>query len=300
MNKEGSKRSEPNKQDWIVDDTCELLGCLLKVLAGKSRNSVKAVLTRGQVSVNGKVQTKHNYKLTSGDSVRIDWSRQSAKVKMSGIEIIYEDGDLIVIEKEAGLLSIATDEERENTAYRELMKYVQQTDPKSRIFIIHRLDRDTSGIMMFAKSKKIQQLLQNSWHESVKERTYVALVEGTVGEAGTITSWLKENKQFMVTSSRTPNGGKKAVTHYKVIKSNKTMSLLQVQLETGRKNQIRVHMREIGHPIVGDKKYGSSVNPIGRIGLHAQALAFMHPATGEALRFETNVPAAFARGFRSK
>jgi 23S rRNA pseudouridine1911/1915/1917 synthase len=217
---------------------------------------------------------------------------------MTGLNILHEDDDIIVVEKEAGLLSIASPKEKELTAYRQLMEHVRRGNPRNRIFVVHRIDRDTSGVIMFAKSKKAQQLLQHSWQVSVLERTYIALVEGAVKKTkDTITSSLKESKTLMMYSSQKPNDGKKAVTHYKVIQSNRNFSLLKVNLETGRKNQIRVHMQDIGHPIVGDKKYGSKINPINRLGLHAQVLTFQHPTTDQALRFETKIPEKFIRFF---
>lgn len=283
--------------EWIVKEPTQLLTHLLEILSNRSRNSVKSILTRGQVKVNGKVTTKHNHPLLPGDQINIQFGKTASEVKMAGIEILHEDDDIIVIEKEAGLLSIASEKENTLTAYRQLMEHVRRSHPQNRIFVVHRLDRDTSGVMMFAKSKRIQQLLQNSWQESVQERTYIALVEGSVKQAGTITSWLKESKTFLVYSSKRPNDGQKAVTHYQLIQSNRNFSLLQVNLETGRKNQIRVHMQDIGHPIVGDKKYGSTNNSIGRLGLHAQVLAFKNPVTGESFRFETKIPAVFLRTF---
>jgi 23S rRNA pseudouridine1911/1915/1917 synthase len=210
---------------------------------------------------------------------------------------LHEDNDLIVIEKEPGLLSIASEDEKHLTAYRQLTDYVRNVNPKNRIFVVHRLDRDTSGVMVFAKNKEAQQTLQNSWQESVRERAYIALVEGAVKKDGTVTSWLTENKMFMVYSSPKPNDGKKAITHYKVLQSNRNFSLLQVNLDTGRKNQIRVHMSDIGHPVVGDKKYGSRNNAIGRLGLHANAIELKHPTTGESMRFESKTPASFTRPF---
>ncbi|MCO5388226.1 MAG: RNA pseudouridine synthase [Desulfosporosinus sp.] len=164
---------------------------------------------------------------------------------------------------------------------------------------MHRLDRETSGVMMFAKSEKVQQLLQKAWKEAVLERTYVVVVEGMVTkEEGTITSWLTESKAFIMYSSRTPNDGQKAITHYRVLKKNKHYSLLEVELETGRKNQIRVHMKDIGHSVIGDKKYGATKHPIGRIGLHARVLAFKHPITGEVVRYETDIPKEFLNLFK--
>ena len=277
-----------NANEWIVEEATELLKYLYVILSDRSRNSVKAILSRGQVFVNGEVSTQFNDELQKGDLVQIRTRVASDDVKMNGVKILHEDDDLIVIEKEAGLLSIASDQERQLTAYRELTEYVRNIHPKNRIFVVHRLDRDTSGVMMFAKSKEVQQTLQNAWQEAVRERSYVALVEGAVKKGGTVTSWLTENKTFMVYSSPTPNDGQKAITHYKVLKSNRNLSLLQVNLETGRKNQIRVHMSDIGHPVVGDKKYGSRNNSIRRLGLHAHALAFTHPTTGEEMRFESD------------
>ncbi|MCZ2257273.1 RluA family pseudouridine synthase [Sporosarcina sp. G11-34] len=283
--------------EWIVEESTELLKYLYEVMASRSRNSVKAILNRGQVIVNGTVTTQFNDPLAPGDRVQIHTRVATESVSMTGVTIIHEDEDLIVIEKEAGLLSIASNDEKHLTAYRQLTNYVRNVRPENRIFVVHRLDRDTSGIMIFAKNKEVQQTLQNSWQESVPERAYVALVEGTVKEDGTVISWLTENKTFMVYSSQRENDGQKAITHYKVLQSNRNFSLLQVNLETGRKNQIRVHMKDIDHPVVGDKKYGSRNNSLGRLGLHAHAIAFIHPTSGEKMRFESKVPAVFMRTF---
>ncbi|QUW21640.1 RluA family pseudouridine synthase [Sporosarcina sp. Marseille-Q4063] len=287
-----------NRNDeWIVKEQTELLKYLYEVLSNRSRNSVKGILARGQVLVNGKVSTQFNDPLNPGDQVQIHARVATNEVKMTGVTILHEDNDLIVIEKEPGLLSIASEDEKHLTAYRQLTEYVRSVSPKNRIFVVHRLDRDTSGVMVFAKNKEAQQTLQNSWQESVRERAYIALVEGAVKKDGTVTSWLTENKMFMVYSSPRPNDGKKAITHYKVLQSNRNFSLLQVNLDTGRKNQIRVHMQDIGHPVVGDKKYGSRNNTIGRLGLHANAIELKHPTTGESMRFESKTPTSFTRPF---
>lgn len=287
-----------NATEWIVEEPTELLTYLYEVMSNRSRNSVKGILSRGQVFVNGTVSTQFNDSLQPGDRIEIRTRVATNDVGLTGVNILHEDDDLIVIEKEAGLLSIASHDEKLMTAYRQLTEYVRQIHPKNRIFVVHRLDRDTSGVMLFAKNKEAQQTLQNSWQESVQERAYVALVEGAVKKDGTITSWLTESKTFMVYSSPHDNGGQKAITHYKVLQSNRNFSLLQVNLDTGRKNQIRVHMKDIGHPVVGDKKYGSRNNSLGRLGLHAYAIAFTHPANGESMRFESEVPAVFMRTFK--
>lgn len=293
-----NKRDKSRGQDpeWIVEESTELLKFLFEVMSSRSRKAVKETLSRGKVFVNGEATTQFNDALEPGDRVEI---RSAAKnVKLRGIKIFHEDNDVIVIEKDAGLLSIASEKEQQMTAYRQLSDYVQSMNPKNRIFVVHRLDRDTSGIMIFAKNKQIQQRLQDDWKDIVSERTYIALVEGTVNKGGTITSWLTENKALIMRSSKHPNKGKKAITHYKVLKSGPNLSLLQVNLETGRKNQIRVHMQELGHPIVGDKKYGSRSNPIKRVGLHAHVIVFKHPRTGESLRFESKIPIEFTRNFK--
>ena len=215
------------------------------------------------------------------------------------MRIVHEDADIIVIEKGSGLLSMASETEKQKTAYNMLSEYVKKFDPKNLIFIVHRLDRDTSGLMMFARSKKVQEIMQKDWNDSIIERSYVAIVEGCMEKKeGTVTSWLKENKAMVMYSSQTPDdGGQKAITHYKVQKTNKLFSLLEVKLETGRKNQIRVHMKDIGFPVTGDKKYGAKLNPIGQMGLHARILAFKHPVTGKNLRFETLIPVKFQKLF---
>lgn len=289
------KQKSINSTVYTVDNPIDLLPFLLKMMSKNSRNSVKSILTRGQVTVDGQIVKQHNYSLQPGQTIEI-LSNQAAlsKSKLVGVTILHEDEDIIVINKEAGLLSVASTREKETTAYRQVTEYVRNQNAKNRIFIVHRLDKDTSGVMLFAKNEKTQQDLQNTWAESVKERTYTALVEGVLRKkVGTITSWLKESSTFKVYSSAVDNGGQYAVTHYKKIQSNKVYSLLEVQLETGRKNQIRVHMEELGHPIVGDKKYGATVNPLRRLGLHATALAFLHPRTGKLVRFEAEVPKIF-------
>nr|WP_284238511.1 RluA family pseudouridine synthase [Paenibacillus glycanilyticus] len=276
-----------------MTEASELLAFLLAHL-NQGRNSVKSLLAHGQVYVNDKVETKYNYPLQPGQTVAIRKEREKEQLPLVGLKILHEDDDVIVASKEAGLLTIASDKETDLTAYRQLMAHVREADPKNRIFIVHRLDRDTSGVLMFAKSEAVQQKLQEQWQTIVKERSYVALVEGTVKRTeGTITSWLKETKTLKMYSSSYPNDGQHAVTHYKLLQAGKAFSLVEVHLETGRKNQIRVHMQDIGHPIAGDKKYGSSTKPIGRLGLHARILSFEHPVTGELLKFDTGIPKLF-------
>jgi 23S rRNA pseudouridine1911/1915/1917 synthase len=282
-------------KEFTVTQSNQLLPFLLDNLAGKGRNKVKALLTHRQVAVDGKIVTRHDCALHPGQKVTVLAARGLEKEAMQGIRILHEDDSLIVIDKPPGLLSMATDAEREKTAYHALMTYVRHTNPQSRIFIVHRLDKETSGIMMFAKTEAIQQALQNDWRDVVLERAYVVAVEGRVEpEKGKITSWLQQSKTQTMYVGK-PGQGQKAILNYKVLASGNDYSLLDVRLETGRKNQIRVQMQSLGHSVVGDKRYGAKSNPLGRLGLHARVLAFRHPKTGETLRFETPVPPKFRR-----
>lgn len=293
-----ASRPTPDKA-YNVNEPSELLAFLLSNVSHLSRNSIKSLLARGQVLVDGQAITAYNYALIPGQTITLSKVKASDKPELVGLSILHEDDDVIVIEKDAGLLSVASPKENEMTAYRQLMAHVRSQDPNGRIFVVHRLDRDTSGVMMFAKSEQVQQTLQNSWQDTVKERTYVALVEGALKKPeGTITSWLKESSTLKMYSSHFSNDGQHAITHYKTIESNRNFSLLEVNLETGRKNQIRVHMEDIGHPIVGDKKYGSKSKIIGRLGLHAKVIAFMHPTSGQLMRFESKIPKSFMFPFR--
>lgn len=280
------------QHQYSVNETTLLLPFLLDKLS-RGRNQIKALLARGQVLVDGEVETAYNYNLVPGQQVTILKQAQSP-AKQKGLTIMYEDDDLIVINKSAGLLTIATGKQPQETAYRELTAHVRRKNPKARIFIVHRLDRDTSGVMVFAKNEKTKLELQDNWKDVVAERTYVALVEGKVRQPnGTITSWLKETKTHQMYVSETSKGAKKAVLNYEKLQSNKHFTLMKVQLDTGRKNQIRVQLAHIGHPIVGDKKYRAQTNGIGRLGLHAEILSFVHPKTKELLTFKADAPASF-------
>jgi 23S rRNA pseudouridine1911/1915/1917 synthase len=285
----------------IVSESMGLLQFLLSQLPGKSRTTVKSHLSHRQVAVDYHTVTHFDYPLEPGQTVTITHGRVPEETKYHGLRILFEDPYLIVIEKEAGILSIATAKEKILTTYSILSDHVKKEDSSNRIFVIHRLDRDTSGVMVFAKSEEIQSILQRAWQDAVIERTYVAVVEGEVEkDEETIRSYLKENKALVMYSTKNPEEGDEAITHYKVLKRTREFSLLEVKLETGRKNQIRVHMKDIGHPIVGDKKYGSRQNPIGRTGLHARVLSFIHPVTRTVVKYETAIPQRFLTLFRGK
>jgi len=282
-----------------VSEPTELMKFLIEKFPEKSRTTIKSMLAHKQITVGDMVTTKFDFPLKRGDMVFFNKKKTDEKPRFRGLRIVHEDVDIIVIDKGSGLLSMASDTEKSKTAYSMLSEYVKKFDPKNLIFIVHRLDRDTSGLMMFAKSKRVQEVLQKDWNESIIERSYVVVVEGVVEKTeGTITSWLKENKAMVMYSSQNPDDGQKAVTNYKVLKTSKQFTMMEVKLETGRKNQIRVHMKDLGHPVTGDKKYGGKLNPIGQMGLHARVLAFKHPVTGKALRFDTPIPGKFLKIFK--
>ena len=277
-----------------------LLEYLHELFPEKSRSGIKQLLTRNMVYVNGRQQKHFMYMLKTGDDIFIVKAKR-AVTAMHGIRILYEDESLIAIDKPSGMPCISTGKDNVLTAYSILASHVKAEDPGKRIFIVHRIDRDTSGVLLFAKDERSKRLLQDNWNEVVLERKYIAVTEGRPQQdSGTITSWLKENpKSLKVHSSPVDNGGKKAVTHYRVLKTSGAFSLVEFELETGRKNQIRVHASDTGFPIAGDRKYGSSWNPAGRLALHAATLVFTHPATGKTVTLSSPVPNEFTGLFEN-
>lgn len=278
------------------EDT-ELMTFLIEELPGKSRNNIKSLLLHRQVSINNKAISQYNHIVKKDQEVVVNWNKKRVgNDNLNGLEILFEDEHILVVTKPVGLLSIASEKERENTAYNILKGYLKNQDTDNKIFVVHRLDKGTSGVMIFAKSAKAQHILQTEWKKRVKERIYVAVVEGNMKkESDTIISYLAENKAFVTYSTKDKSEGKKAVTHYKVIKRNKKYSLLELKLGTGRKNQIRCHMKEEGHSIIGDKKYGARSNPIKRLGLHALSIEFKHPITDKIMKFDTRIPYKFTQ-----
>lgn len=297
LSKDLSKRNrtEPKEIRFTVKEPSELMSFLLHAYNGKSRNAIKSLLSHRQIAVDGQVVTKYDYQLQPKQIVSVQKGLVPQQTHYSGLKIVYEDPHLIVINKDSGLLSIAADpKSTEPTAYSLLREHVKISSPKNKIFVVHRIDRDTSGLMIYAKSEEVKERFQHAWLDCVEERVYTVIVEGQVkDDTGTITSWLKENAAYNMYSSNIPNDGELAITKYTVLQRSNDYTLLQATLETGRKNQIRVHMKDLGHPIVGDKKYGSKINPMHRLGLHASVLKFKHPITGKVLEFSTSVPRRF-------
>ena len=300
MNKNKARDTRPTKdyknlKQYTVKEPCGLLEFLLKTFQGQSRNSVKSLLGSHRVSIDGAPVTQFNFKLFPGDTIIISDSPIRKKSR-SNLPIIYEDNDLIVINKPSKLLSVPSDNEKGSTAFRMVNDYLQQKDKHNRAFIVHRLDEDTSGVLMFAKNDRIAKALTDgdNWNNLVKKRGYYAIVEGQLdSKQGRITSYLKKNSQNMMYSSKKKGDGQYAITDYKVINESKDYSLVDVDIKTGRKNQIRVHFGDLGHYIIGDDKYGEPSNPIKRLGLHAYELDITHPINGKLMKFKAPMPKEF-------
>ena len=274
------------KQNYINHGEITLLKSMANFKKDLSNKTIKNYIKNGMVKVNDKVITNSSYLLHENDNIEIIYIKN--KINDYDLDILYEDDYLIAINKPNGLLSISNDKEKDITAYRMVSDYVKKNDHKY-IFVVHRLDQDTSGILLFCKDEKIRDKMQDNWNTIVKKRGYVAVVDGKMTGSGTIHTYLKENKGQFVYSSKN-NDGKEAITHYSIIKNNNSYSLVQVFIDTGRRNQIRVHLSEKGYPIAGDKKYKCKTNPIKRLCLHANILEFIHPVTKKLIHIESEIP----------
>lgn len=265
----------------------------------ESRSKVKSTLKGMGVRVNGKCVTQFDYLLKPGMKVAVSKTKRNQEVfKSRFLKIIYEDRWLIVIEKAIGILSMPAGHSTLNVKSI-LDEYFHKSRQNCRAHVVHRLDRDTSGLMVYAKNMEAEQILEHNWHDIVYDRRYVAVVSGEIVEDnGTVSSWLKDNKAYITYSSPIDNGGKYAVTHFHVLNRTTEHSLVEFKLETGRKNQIRVHSADIGHPVCGDVKYGNGDNPLHRLCLHAYMLCFYHPITNERMEFETPIPTSFRLLFK--
>lgn len=270
---------------YFVNRNYLLFDYLRNNIDGKSKNNIKSLLKNEVVFVNGKIVTKYNYVLCDGDVVEINKKKAN-----NNINIIYEDNDIIVIDKPSKILTISNKNEKVNTLYRMVSDYLKKEHKK--VFIIHRLDFDTSGIIMFAKSQRVQKLYQDNWNDLAKIREYTAIVDGITANKGHIESYLKQTKTLLVYSSKNKDG-LFAITDYEKIGGNSKYSMLKILISTGRRNQIRCHMADIGHPILGDYRYKCKINPIDRLCLHANRLEIINPITKELMVFNSNIPKEF-------
>lgn len=275
-----------------VKENAPLLEYLINNVS-ESRSKLKATLQGRGIAVNGKMVTQFDYQLKPGDKISISRHKRQNQFKSRYVKIVYEDRWLVVVEKNIGILSMAAGHSSLNVKS-VLDDYFLKSRQKCRAHVVHRLDRDTSGLMVYAKDIDTEQILEHNWHQIVYDRRYVAVVSGEMEqENGTIANWLKDNKAYITYSSPTDNGGKYAVTHFQVLNRTTEHSLVEYKLETGRKNQIRVHSADMGHPVCGDVKYGNGDDPLHRLCLHAYMLCFTHPVTGEPMEFSTPIPTIF-------
>ena len=283
-------------QTLPVKAEAPLMEFLIASLPDQNRTSIKKLLAHNQIAVNDTPTSQFNHPLQPGDTVKVNYTREFRVFKHRRMQLVYEDDDIIVVYKGYGLLSMGNDKVKDGTAYSILKDYVKWSDPRNKIFIVHRLDRDTSGLMMFAKNEEAKRRMQHNWNNMVLNRKYLAVVEGRPEQAeGVIRSYLGETSEYEVYSTDDPTKGQLAITRYRTLQEGAHFTMLEVELDTGRKNQIRVHMKELGHPISGDHRYGAKSSPIHRLALHAQTLRFVHPTTGREMNFETPVPASFLR-----
>ncbi|HCD77893.1 MAG TPA: RNA pseudouridine synthase [Prevotella sp.] len=278
------------------DDT--LLNFLLNNVK-ESRSKIKATLQGKGIKVDGKTVTQFDYPLQKGTRVDVSKSkRNNDKLKSRYVKIVYEDQYLVVIEKNIGILSMAAGHKSLNVKA-VLDDYFKKTRQRCTAHVVHRLDRDTSGLMIYAKDMETEQILEHNWHDIVFDRRYVAVLSGEMEEdEGTIENWLKDNKAYVTYSSPVDNGGKYAITHFRTLDRTTDHSLVEFKLETGRKNQIRVHSADMGHPVCGDVKYGNGDDPVHRLCLHAYMLCFYHPITRQPMEFQTMIPATFRHIFK--
>lgn len=292
--KDGAAYAASKYIEIPVREDNTIMDFLLKQM-GVSRNRAKDLLSGRAVSIDRKLVTRHDTPVRPGEMVRVTRHKQNIMLENKDVRIIYEDKDLVVIEKGEGILSMATSP-KQYCIKKVLDEYFEKRHFRCTAHVVHRLDRETSGLMLLAKNIETARLLEDNWHKMVYDRRYVAVLSGTLPqEGGTLTSWLRESRSLTVYSSPTDNGGKLATTHYHRLQCSKEFSLVELKLDTGRKHQIRVHMSELGFPVAGDRKYGDGRDPLHRLALHAYRLNFTHPVTHEDMRFETPIPREFIK-----
>lgn len=289
---QGSRQRKERYKVMRVEESAPLLEWLL-ANSGQSKSKTKATLQNRGVKVNKRLVTQFDFMLTPGDEVTISLSKKNDQFQSRYLKLVYEDRFLLVIEKNCGILSMAAGHSSLNVK-KVLDDYFHKSHQRCTAHVVHRLDRDTSGLMIYAKDIQTAQLLEHDWHNIVYDRRYVSVLSGQVeNNEGTIANWLKDNKSYVTYSSPVDNGGKYAISHFHLLNRSEKYSLVDFKLETGRKNQIRVHAADMGHPVCGDIKYGNGDNPIHRLALHAYVLCFYHPITHRPMEFETAIPASF-------
>ena len=292
--KSGGKRHDKPALRFVADEDCYLRDFLQKKLQGKSFNKIKSILYHNQVMVNGVITSKYDYPVKTGQTVTIKSHGAKNTAGSELLNIIYEDDQIVAINKPAGLFTMGSEKEQERTAYHYLSDLLSQRDNLDDIYVVNCLDRETSGIVLFAKNEELKMKFHKNWDNLVVLMEYTAIVQGHLKEKkGTVKSFLKETSTHLVYSCDADEGGKCAVTNYEVLRENNEYSLVRITPETRRRNQIRVHMKNMGTPIAGDKKYGGKSFPLKRLGLHAGKLIVKHPVTGKKLSFEAKAGKSF-------
>ena len=289
------KENRPdNIKTWTVKNGGTILEVAASFLKDHTPTKLKSMLKHNQFAVNSMPMSQYDFEVHEGDTFSVNFDQSFQVFSNPRVKLVYEDEHILVINKGYGVLSMGTDTKKDGTAYSIMREYVKYHDPRAKVFIVHRLDRDTSGLMMLAKTIEAKEAMQHNWNNMVLNRKYIAVVEGEVKQQeGVVKSYLAENSQYEVYSTDDPSKGLFAVTRYKCLKATKSYSMMEVELDTGRKNQIRVHMKDLGHPIAGDRKYGAAHSPINRLALHAQTLRFVHPITRREMNFSAPIPSGF-------
>ena len=289
------KKKEKYVQMNVQDDTPLLEWLLVNVKQSKSK--INATLQNRGIKVNNRTVTQFDFALHKGDKISISTSKKNDQFQSKHVKLVYEDRYLVVVEKAHGILSMGVGQSSLNVKTI-LDDYFKRTRQKCNAHVVHRLDRETSGLLIYAKDMETRKQLEYEWHNIVYDRRYIAVLSGKIEEeGGTIANWLKDNKLYVTYSSPIDNGGRYAVTHFHVLETTDTHSLVEFKLETGRKNQIRVHAADINHPVCGDTKYGNGDDPLKRLCLHAYILCFSHPVTHQRMEFSTQMPTGFKRIF---
>lgn len=299
MRKQNLYQQKDKYDHMVVQNEAPLLEWLLENVK-QSKSKIKATLQNRGIKVNKRMVTQYDFALKPGDKIAISTSKKNDKFQSRHLKLVYEDRYIVVVEKNPGILSMAAGHSSLNVKTI-LDDYFKKTRQKCNAHVVHRLDRDTSGLMIYAKDMQTEQILERNWHNIVYDRRYVAVLSGQLEEEqGTIANWLKDNKAYVTYSSPVDNGGKYAVTHFCLLDRNDTHSLVEFKLETGRKNQIRVHSADMSHPVCGDIKYGNGDDPLHRLCLHAYVLCFYHPITHQPMEFDTPIPMNFRKLFSKR
>lgn len=308
MHMNRNERKNGYREDRILsfvnrsEEPRKLMEFVIASMPDAKRSDVKKWLRFGHLAIDGAVKTAFDAEVAPGAEVTLNVTRPFPVFHHPRIELVYEDDDVLVINKGYGMLSVGTQsKKKEENAYDIMREYVKNVNPRNKLWVVHRLDRHTTGLMMFAKSERAHDVLRHNWNNMILERLYVAVLEGYLEQdKGYVKSRLTENSQFVVYSTDVPGEGRIAVTHYEVMGRGNGYTLAHFSLDTGRKNQIRVHAADMGHPIAGDRKYGAKTSPIDRLALHAQTLRFAHPITKKDMNFESPVPREFYKVIRGR